>query len=97
MIEDDRQYDTRIAFLERGYHELDKNNALLSGEMKNLSETIKRLAVTMERMSDELAVIIPKMNVFQQWESIYRNGVFFVVGLVVSGLIGVAIHHFTKQ
>jgi len=88
--------ETRVSYLEKGFHELDKNNALLSGEVKNLSQTIGRLAVTMDKVSNELAVILPKIHISQQWETLFRNGIFFFVGLLVAGIVGVMFNLFMK-
>lgn len=88
--------DTRVSNLERSFHELDKNNALLSGEVKNLTHTIGILAKTMDRVSDELAIILPKIHVSQQWEGMFRNAIFFFIGLIISGMVGVVIHYYMK-
>lgn len=89
-------HERRVASLEERVHIQDKATAALSSELNGLSKNVERLTNTMESVQATLQEVIPQIKVSKQWEDMYRAGLMFFVGIIVSGIAGVVISHFSK-
>ncbi len=89
-------HERRVASLEERVHIQDTATALLSSEVKGLSKNVERLTNMMENVQSTLQDILPQIKVSKQWEDMYRGGLMFLVGVIVTGVIGVLIHYFTR-
>jgi uncharacterized coiled-coil protein SlyX len=89
-------HERRVSSLEERVHIQDTATALLSSEVKGLSKNVERLTNMMETVQSTLQEVIPQVKVSKQWEDMYRAGLMFLVGIVVSGIAGVVISHLNK-
>jgi hypothetical protein len=78
-------------------HIQDTATALLSSEVKGLSRNVEKLTLMMESAQDTLQKIIPQVTVSKQWEDMYRAGIMFLFGVIVSGIAGIVISHLSKR
>lgn len=89
-------HERRVTSLEERVHLQDTATALLSSEVKGLSKNVERLTNMMEKAQVTLQEILPQVKVSKQWEDMYRAGLMFLVGVIVSGIAGIVISHLTK-
>lgn len=89
-------HERRVASLEERVHIQDTATALLSSEVKGLSRNVEKLTIMMESAQTTLQEILPQIKVSKQWEDMYRGGLMFLIGVIVSGLAGLAISHLSK-
>lgn len=90
-------HERRITGLEKWMHTQDTATALLSSEVKGLSRNVEKLTLMMESAQSTLQEIIPQIKVSKQWEDMYRTGVTFLIGVIVSGVAGIIISHLSKR
>lgn len=90
-------HEDRISKLETNYNNLAMDGAVLSGEVKTINKNLDRMNKTLDEVSEQLRDIIPQIKVSKRFESLFVSGMFFFVGLIVSGIIGILIHHFTNK
>lgn len=89
-------HERRVSSLEERVHIQDTATALLSSEVKGLSKNVERLTNMVENVQSTLQDILPQIKVSKQWEDMYRGGIMFLVGVIVTGVVGVLIHYFTR-
>lgn len=89
-------HERRVSSLEERVHIQDTATALLSSEVKGLSRNVEKLTLMMESAQTTLQDILPQIKVSKQWEDMYRGGLMFLVGVIVSGLAGLLISHLSK-
>ena len=90
-------HERRVASLEERVHIQDTATALLSSEVKGLSKNVEKLTNMMESAQVTLQEILPQIKVSKQWEDMYRAGIMFLVGVIVSGIAGIVISHLSKR
>jgi len=89
-------HERRVTSLEERVHIQDTATALLSSEVKGLSKNVERLTNMMETVQTTLQEVLPQVKVSKQWEDMYRAGLMFLVGIIVSGVASIIIHHLSK-
>lgn len=89
-------HERRVSSLEERVHIQDTATALLSSEVKGLSRNVEKLTNMMESAQTTLQDILPQIKVSKQWEDMYRGGLMFLIGVIVSGLAGLLISHLSK-
>lgn len=89
-------HERRVSSLEERVHIQDTATALLSSEVKGLSRNVEKLTLMMESAQTTLQDILPQIKVSKQWEDMYRGGLMFLIGVIVSGLAGLLISHLSK-
>lgn len=89
-------HERRVSSLEERVHIQDTATALLSSEVKGLSKNVERLTNMMETVQSTLQEVLPQIKVSKQWEDMYRAGLMFLVGIIVSGIAGIIISHLSK-
>lgn len=89
-------HERRVSSLEDRVHIQDTATALLSSEVKGLIRNVEKLTLMMESAQETLQKIIPQVTVSKQWEDMYRAGIMFLVGVIVSGIAGIIISHLSK-
>lgn len=89
-------HERRVSSLEERVHIQDTATALLSSEVKGLSRNVEKLTIMMESAQTTLQEILPQIKVSKQWEDMYRGGLMFLIGVIVSGLAGLVISHLSK-
>lgn len=89
-------HERRVTSLEERVHIQDTATALLSSEVKGLSRNVEKLTLMMESAQVTLQEILPQIKVSKQWEDMYRAGIMFLVGVIVSGIAGIIISHLSK-
>ncbi len=90
-------HERRVTSLEERVHIQDTATALLSSEVKGLSKNVEKLTNMMESAQVTLQEILPQIKVSKQWEDMYRAGIMFLVGVIVSGIAGIVISHLSKR
>lgn len=90
-------HERRVTSLEERMHIQDTATALLSSEVKGLSRNVEKLTLMMESAQSTLQEIIPQIKVSKQWEDMYRAGVTFLIGVTVSGVVGIIISYLSKR
>lgn len=103
-------HDKKIEELEKRAHiqeervnRQDKATALLSIEIKNLSENVEKQNKNTEKLASAIASvekiiadILPQIKVSRQWEDIYRSGISFLSGAIIVAIISLIFSYFKR-